>query len=175
MNAVYLLQCRGIDVCITVSFCRAGVVEDHDASIGCAWWLVKSNGTLQGDCRNCGVDAQALFGNLGDHKLGPAVEARAEVLSAEAGEDSSKQVCAAAAAAPCTPPPLPAYYTDTYTDTPVLKCTFASQHNIADLMHAQHAEDALNSCAARGRPASDHRLRGLWAGFRWLSWWLWSI
>mmetsp|Transcript_1280 Transcript_1280/g.3851 ORF Transcript_1280/g.3851 Transcript_1280/m.3851 type:complete len:498 (+) Transcript_1280:417-1910(+) len=34
----------------------------------------------------------ALFGNLGDHKLGPAVEARAEVLSAEAGEDSSKQV-----------------------------------------------------------------------------------
>ncbi len=35
---------------------------------------------------------QALFGNLGEHKLGPAVEARAEVLSAEAGDDSSKQV-----------------------------------------------------------------------------------
>jgi len=35
---------------------------------------------------------QALFGNLGSHKLGPAIEARAEVLQAEAGGDSTKQV-----------------------------------------------------------------------------------
>ena len=35
---------------------------------------------------------QALFGNLGTHKLGPQIEAHAEVLQAEAGEDTTKQV-----------------------------------------------------------------------------------
>lgn len=34
----------------------------------------------------------ALFANLGDYKLGPAIESRAEVLTAEAGDDASKQV-----------------------------------------------------------------------------------
>jgi hypothetical protein len=41
----------------------------------------------------CGrVCVQALFGNLGTHKLGPQIEAHAEVLQAEAGEDTTKQV-----------------------------------------------------------------------------------
>lgn len=39
-----------------------------------------------------GAVLQALFGNLGSHKLGPQIEARAEVLQAEAGEDTTKQV-----------------------------------------------------------------------------------
>jgi translation initiation factor 5 len=34
----------------------------------------------------------ALFGNLGTHKLGPQIEAHAEVLQAEAGEDTTKQI-----------------------------------------------------------------------------------
>lgn len=42
-------------------------------------------------CCGCG-SSQALFAKLGDYKLGPAMEARAEVLSAEAGDDASKQV-----------------------------------------------------------------------------------
>ena len=35
---------------------------------------------------------QALFGNLGSHKLAPAVEARAEFLTAAVGEDGASQL-----------------------------------------------------------------------------------
>ena len=35
---------------------------------------------------------QALFGNLGSHKLAPAVEARAEFLTAAVGEDGPAQL-----------------------------------------------------------------------------------
>ena len=36
--------------------------------------------------------AQALFGNLGSHKLAPAVEARAEFLTAAVGDDGPAQL-----------------------------------------------------------------------------------
>ena len=38
------------------------------------------------------TSVQALFGNLGSHKLAPAVEARAEFLTAAVGEDGPAQL-----------------------------------------------------------------------------------
>ena len=59
------------------------------ASKSCA--AVRSH-VVDGRMSSGRVCVQALFGNLGTHKLGPQIEAHAEVLQAEAGEDTTKQV-----------------------------------------------------------------------------------
>ena len=51
-----------------------------------------ADGRVDGNHDKHAACVQALFGNLGTHKLGPQIEAHAEVLQAEAGEDTTKQV-----------------------------------------------------------------------------------
>jgi len=54
--------------------------------------LTPVSGARTSDRRLYALHCQALFGNLGSHKLAPAVEARAEFLTAAVGEDGATQL-----------------------------------------------------------------------------------